>query len=329
MTRVLRILGPAIAAVIVAATFGIAPRSAFVTPAAAEESVFQFMRKDAERRGVIRRPARGTNLFGSNRRTRTYYALPNQGGDLFGAPPTESASRASIRKQKLRGQDEDGETPDSLASTTTYCVRTCDGYFFPIGTPAGGADVEAQELVCKSLCPATETRLYVAAGGSDGIEDAVSHGKRYIALPTAFRFQRELDKACTCNPAGRGLAGIGVLEDFTMKAGDVVMTADGLKVLSKTRRYPYREQSFVPATWSKQLTAGERDRLRGLENGGRSAKVTGADKKQLAKNQALLDSLEPEDGAQATDPQSLVRYLADEDQGAPETAQADALSAEQ
>ena len=44
----------------------------------------------------------------------------------------------------------------SEAGGTAYCVRTCDGRYFPIERHAGVTPAQA----CSSFCPAAETRIY-------------------------------------------------------------------------------------------------------------------------------------------------------------------------
>lgn len=114
--------------------------------------------------------------------------------------------------------------------STTYCVRTCDGRYFPVAASDGQSKAEA----CKSFCPATETRIYY--GGS--IDNASSDtGKSYSDLPNAFRYRKELVAGCTCNgkdPAG--LAKISVENDPTLRKGDIVSGPGGLMVAGSNRR---------------------------------------------------------------------------------------------
>lgn len=103
-----------------------------------------------------------------------------------------------------------------------FCVRTCDGHFFPVRAQPGMSVAEA----CHAFCPASATRLY--SGGS--IDYAVARdGSRYADLPNAFLYRKRLIAGCTCN--GRdafGLAHIDVATDPTLKPGDVVATEHGL-----------------------------------------------------------------------------------------------------
>ena len=108
------------------------------------------------------------------------------------------------------------------ASGTAYCVRTCDGRYFPIQRHAGVTPAQT----CSSFCPAAETRIY--NGGS--IEHAMSSdGKRYSELNTAFAYREKLVPGCTCN--GRdafGLVTQPVADDPTLRPGDIVATNSGL-----------------------------------------------------------------------------------------------------
>lgn len=127
----------------------------------------------------------------------------------------------------------------SYGGSTTYCVRTCDGRYFPVVASDGQSKAEA----CKSFCPATETKIF--RGGS--IEHASSDtGKSYSALPNAFRYRKELIAGCTCNgkdPAG--LATVKIEDDPTLRKGDIVAGVDGLMIAGGSRRSA--ALNFTPA----------------------------------------------------------------------------------
>lgn len=110
---------------------------------------------------------------------------------------------------------------------TAYCVRGCDGRYFP----AQGNDAESKAQSCKSFCPASETSLVYGSN----IEDATTEkGKSYTDLPNAFRYRNEIVAGCTCNgkdPAG--LAQVKVEDDPTLRKGDIVAGADGLVVATR------------------------------------------------------------------------------------------------
>ncbi|MBR1087333.1 DUF2865 domain-containing protein [Bradyrhizobium manausense] len=110
---------------------------------------------------------------------------------------------------------------------TAYCVRGCDGRYFP----AQGADAQSKAQSCKSFCPAAETSLVY---GSNIDEATTEVGKAYSDLPNAFRYRNEIVAGCTCNgkdPAG--LASVKAEDDPTLRRGDIVAGADGLVVANR------------------------------------------------------------------------------------------------
>lgn len=76
------------------------------------------------------------------------------------------------------------------------CVRTCDGYFFPLF--ARGASTGEAEQLCQAQCPNAPTRLFYMAGDSE-LETAIgADGTPYTALPNAFRYRTTFDPTCSC-----------------------------------------------------------------------------------------------------------------------------------
>lgn len=145
-----------------------------------------------------------------------------------------------------------------------YCVRTCDGFFFPIGAGAGGDAAEA--AVCQQLCPGAETRVYAGRIGQE-IDEARGRldGKRYALLPTALRHRTRSDATCSCVGGGPGVAtDIPARRDPTLRIGDVVMTATGMKVFNGGA-LPYRDASFTAAGRSALIDARTRETLRRME----------------------------------------------------------------
>lgn len=106
-------------------------------------------------------------------------------------------------------------------SSAAYCVRTCDGRYFPI---TGGSNQSRAEN-CKSFCPASETKVAFGAG----IDNArLENGKLYSEMPNAFRYRNELVAGCTCNGKDSGgLAQVNIKDDPTVRRGDKVANADG------------------------------------------------------------------------------------------------------
>lgn len=125
----------------------------------------------------------------------------------------------------------------------SYCVRTCDGRFFPIASSEGSS---ARVATCKSMCPSSETKVY--SGSSIESAAATDNGKPYSALPNAFRFRKELVAGCSCNGKDQlGLTPIKIENDPTLRKGDIVAGAQGL-MISRPSDRPGAAAEFTPAS---------------------------------------------------------------------------------
>jgi hypothetical protein len=80
----------------------------------------------------------------------------------------------------------------------TMCVRTCDGYYWPVRYPATRADFSRDANVCTSTCGA-EAKLYYRSGpGAEPEEMKDAEGNSYGASKTAFAYRKGLMKGCSC-----------------------------------------------------------------------------------------------------------------------------------
>jgi Protein of unknown function (DUF2865) len=123
-----------------------------------------------------------------------------------------------------------------------YCVRTCDGRYFPISAP----DSESRAASCSRFCPASETKVVY---GSDIDNAATENGKLYSELPNAFRYRNELIAGCTCNGKDQiGLAPVRIENDPTLRNGDIVAGADGLMVAGRGADKRGASLNFSPAS---------------------------------------------------------------------------------
>jgi uncharacterized protein DUF2865 len=111
-----------------------------------------------------------------------------------------------------------------------FCVRTCDGRFFPLPV----SDNASRAQSCNSFCPASETKLVYG----DSIDNAeTDDGKAYSELPNAFRFRNEIVAGCTCNGKDPGgLAQVKIEDDPTLRKGDIVAGENGLMVAGRPDR---------------------------------------------------------------------------------------------
>ncbi len=137
----------------------------------------------------------------------------------------------------------------------SYCVRACDGKYFPLSARAAATSAQ----MCQSFCPASQTKIY----SGNGIDNAVgANGERYADMPNAFAYRKALKADCTCNgrdPAG--LAPVDLSLDTTLRPGDVVATANGLVAYSGVRVGNAQTSEFTPVANYPGLTADVRAKL--------------------------------------------------------------------
>ncbi len=139
-------------------------------------------------------------------------------------------------------------------SGAAFCVRTCDGRYFPL---TRGLASPAQ--MCQAFCPASPTRIYY---GSNIDYATASNGERYADSETAFAYRQALRADCTCNgrdPAG--LAPVDLSLDTSLRPGDVVATSDGLVAYSGTRGSGGQPADFKPVASYPGLTSDTRAKL--------------------------------------------------------------------
>lgn len=172
------------------------------------------------------------------------------------------------------------ETPQfaSVPTQRTYCVRTCDGYYFAIGFVKNERDLAQHAAMCTSACTGATTVLYTtplvardeaanAGAAPPAIEEALDGtGQLYTALPTAYGFRKGFSSACTCQGVANGLPRIPLEADPTLRDGDVVVMADGLKVFKGQRDGLHNPEDFVPVSDGMSLSRIVREQILSLEN---------------------------------------------------------------
>ena len=120
----------------------------------------------------------------------------------------------------------------------TICVRTCDGYYFPISYATSPDHFHEDDQTCQRMCPAAEVSLYTYHNPGEELAQAVSlNGQLYTELPTAFNYRKALDPACSCRRPGESWADALKVNgtDNTVAPGDVVVTEQNAKKLSQPR----------------------------------------------------------------------------------------------
>ena len=209
----------------------------------------------------------------------------NGGFLFFGPPPACSGIVARMRSLQSQlaagGGDEnrarkahlraaiaqacgESERASSSASSGGYtprggrklvCVRTCDGFFFPLANRPEDGDTEE---MCQALCPGAETAVYrMQEGGA--IQEAVSNrGQSYMSLPNALKYRTGVSDSCACKKADQTWSqALARAESMIARRGsDIVVDAKLAAQMSqavngksghKGRKAPGREPAEEPA----------------------------------------------------------------------------------
>jgi hypothetical protein len=193
---------------------------------------------------------------------------------LFGG--IRRAVEAPARLPEVMGTLPQGESagpsqlPVENGPSRAFCVRTCDGRYFPVQAHAGMSAAES----CQAQCPATQTKLF---SGSNIDSAAAGDGSRYTDLPNAFSYRKQLIANCTCN--GRtpfGMAKLDINTDRTLRPGDLVMTRNGLTAFTGARD---NVASFTPVETYRGIPPKAREALsevKSMPTAGRARETTGS-----------------------------------------------------
>jgi hypothetical protein len=228
-------------------------------------------------------------------------------GALRGAAPRAYNREMPRLLEGFPGQDEDYQ--EDVAGGpggpyVAYCVRMCDGRYFPLPRNAGAPSMTPAK-VCSAMCPSAQTKVF----SGTQIDRAVApDGKNYSSIPNAFVYRDRLVSDCSCNgrdPAG--IAAMDVEDDPSLRAGDIVVTAEGPKVFKGGRNAPHKTSDFVPAEDYRGLPKSVRqqisemriapERLSATVKSGASAAAGGPGKPKLSlapkAGEAMLDAPYP------------------------------------
>jgi hypothetical protein len=176
--------------------------------------------RDQQRRSVL--AALAQNNCGPQ-----YAARANQGGGffdtLFGGNNNNNNGNVGT----------DFGAPSSTYKT--MCVRTCDGFYFPVSYATTPARFGEDEQACKNLCPAAEATLFTHRSNEDMTRAVSINGQPYSGLPNAFKYRQAFNPSCTCKPQGQTWAETmkGVEDRGAVEQGDIIVTDERAKQLSQ------------------------------------------------------------------------------------------------
>jgi Protein of unknown function (DUF2865) len=173
-----------------------------------------------------------------------------------------SSSRGSYRRDGFdswfdSGWDRPRET------YRTVCVRTCDGYYFPISFSVTSDRFERDRQACENSCGA-QGRLFVYRNPGGDLEDMQDlQGKPYRQLRTAFLYRTEYVADCKCKAhpweqQARDQHRVYALTAAKRK-GDKTAAADLARLESEMRGTTPGARPTKTARWSLGTASDVRD----------------------------------------------------------------------
>ena len=150
-------------------------------------------------------------------------------------PPPRQVPPASVTTRPSAGY--------SGGQYTFYCVRLCDGRYFPLHRNA--------KPICEALCPATKTEIF---SGSEIAQATSADGSPYQKLANAFVYREKIVPGCTCNGRDEfGIASMKIEDDPTLEPEDLIATKNQLvpfRTWRKKAEYTPIEKNSAP--WPKK-----------------------------------------------------------------------------
>jgi len=110
--------------------------------------------------------------------------------------------QTSFQRDRLYNQlRQNGCQIPSLGDTAssgyrTLCVRTCDGYYFPISFSASRSKFKIDETVCRAMYGGAEAELFVHSNGRSADQAVSLTGTPLASEPYAFAFRSNFSEAC-------------------------------------------------------------------------------------------------------------------------------------
>ncbi len=227
----------------------------------------QFLRPQRERRARVERPDRQES------RRRSLAAAPKRPAILARpAPkraPAPQMANTAPREEPRRGRS---KPRMSVAGTLrTWCVRTCDGYYFPISFSTTQDRLDEDQAACQQACPAAEALVYYHRASGEAPEQMVSiSGSAYAELPVAFSYRTALNPSCSCGKPGAARVDMAVGADKELEPAIPRLPRPRPAPGEDPETLANRDGGFVPKFLPRPLAVAEQGPPSGI-------RVVGAD----------------------------------------------------
>jgi len=130
----------------------------------------------------------GTNSSKYIRKVKRSGLIGRGAGGLFLDPFGESRIRRAPGRQPQSGL------------YRTMCVRSCDGFMWPVSFSTTKSNFGVDENICRNSCAAPTRLYYYENPGQQPIDMVDRRGRSYNVLPTAWRYQQQHVSSCKCRP---------------------------------------------------------------------------------------------------------------------------------
>ncbi|WP_421849203.1 DUF2865 domain-containing protein [Oricola sp.] len=206
------------------------------------------------------------NSYGCNRPTRVARVEPEKRVTSNGRRVIVRQGAEPARNDAISA-DVPGRTalPHLSGSYRTMCVRTCDGYYFPISFATTPEFFGRDEAACRAMCPAAETKLYRHRVPDEESAAMVSlEGEPYAALPTAFLYRQsgrsEDGSSCSCGKP-QTLASLAPdnAEDRPLNTASIPVPAKRPELPAASSEEDSSETTLAPADTASPVTPDTND----------------------------------------------------------------------
>ena len=117
----------------------------------------------------------------------------------------ESAKEKKAVQKVSKAQNGAYIPMDANGTVRTLCVRTCDGFYFPVSFSTTKDRFSKDAAACTALCPGSEAKLYYHSIPDEEPEQMVDlTGKTYMSSANAFKYRvngARSTPGCTCQAA--------------------------------------------------------------------------------------------------------------------------------
>lgn len=145
---------------------------------------------------------------------------------LFGGPDRPSTREQSPWHDTSRIDNRGWQTPRGGGRYRTLCVRTCDGYYFPISFSTTRSRFSADAARCEASCQ-SPAKLFVYANPGGSPENMYDlQGKPYSTMENAFLYRTEYKPDCRCKPHPWSQEAKAIYEERALAAADVEKDRD-------------------------------------------------------------------------------------------------------